>query len=98
MVSQQWVSVHLDSFYLSIALPVGYSGEKRRIVGSSTALSPYNAALLPGECVRIAIGGVVPEGADTVVPADDVALTSQEEDADETVEFEYKLEKWENIR
>ncbi|CAI2353431.1 unnamed protein product [Caenorhabditis sp. 36 PRJEB53466] len=81
------------------ATMVSYIGTKRRIVGLSTVLSPYYATLLPGECVRISSGGVVPNGADTVVPHDDVALTSQDDDEGvETVEFEYPLGEGDNIR
>ncbi|HUJ01061.1 MAG TPA: gephyrin-like molybdotransferase Glp [Usitatibacter sp.] len=36
-------------------------------IGSSFAGRPFRGTLAPGECVRIMTGGVVPEGADTVV-------------------------------
>jgi molybdopterin molybdotransferase len=36
-------------------------------VGAAFAGRPFAGALLPGQCVRIMTGGVVPEGADTVV-------------------------------
>jgi molybdopterin molybdotransferase len=36
-------------------------------IGASFAGKPFGGALGPGECVRIMTGGVVPEGADTVV-------------------------------
>jgi molybdopterin molybdotransferase len=37
------------------------------IAGSAFAGAPYQGALKPGECVRIMTGGVVPQGADTIV-------------------------------
>ena len=36
-------------------------------IGSSFAGRPFGASVGPGQCVRIMTGGVVPEGADTVV-------------------------------
>uniref|UniRef100_A0A8R1DMH5 MoeA N-terminal and linker domain-containing protein n=1 Tax=Caenorhabditis japonica TaxID=281687 RepID=A0A8R1DMH5_CAEJA len=75
-----------------------YTGTKRQIVGLSTALSPYYAVIQPGECVRITTGGVVPDGADTVVPYDDGISEEEEMSGVETIEFHYRLEKGENIR
>jgi len=41
------------------------------IVGESSAGGPYIKSLQKGEAVRISTGGVVPEGADAVVPQED---------------------------
>ncbi|PIC27283.1 hypothetical protein B9Z55_019591 [Caenorhabditis nigoni] len=60
------------------AIIYNQSGTKRKIVGESTAEKPYDAKLQPGECVRITNGGVVPDGADTVVPFENVALNDEE--------------------
>ena len=38
-----------------------------RVTGSSFAGAPYKGAVKAGECVRIMTGGVVPQGADTIV-------------------------------
>ena len=44
------------------------SGEVRlNVIGKSFAGKPFDAAVKPGECVRIMTGAVVPDGADTVV-------------------------------
>ena len=38
-----------------------------KVAGSSFAGAPYQGAVKAGECVRIMTGGVVPQGADTIV-------------------------------
>ncbi|KAF1751105.1 hypothetical protein GCK72_017659 [Caenorhabditis remanei] len=76
------------------AIIVNKPGTKRRIVGSSTAVTPYDAQLQQGECVRITNGGVVPDGADTVVPFEDVLLYGEMD----SIEVITKLDKGENIR
>jgi molybdopterin molybdotransferase len=38
-----------------------------RVAGTAFAGAPYSGAMPAGECVRIMTGGVVPEGADTIV-------------------------------
>ena len=43
-----------------------------RIVGTVLAGKPHAGALHAGECVRIMTGGVLPEGADTVIMQEDV--------------------------
>ncbi|HTV93090.1 MAG TPA: gephyrin-like molybdotransferase Glp [Verrucomicrobiae bacterium] len=47
------------------------------IVGAIAMGRPWGAPLRPGETVRIPTGGVVPDGADTVVPIEDVRQASQ---------------------
>ena len=44
------------------------------VVGSAAAGRPADRPLAPGEAVAIATGGVVPEGADTVVPIEAVVM------------------------
>lgn len=45
-----------------------------RIAGTALAGRPFGAAVVPGECVRIMTGAVIPEGADTVVIQEVVAV------------------------
>lgn len=40
------------------------------VVGIAYAGKPYNKAVMPGECVRIMTGAVMPEGCDTVMPSE----------------------------
>ncbi len=42
------------------------------VVGESRAGEPYHDTVLPGEAVRISTGAMLPDGADTVVPLEDV--------------------------
>lgn len=41
-----------------------------RVVGESAAGGPFGGTMRPGEAVAISTGGVVPDGADTVVPVE----------------------------
>ncbi|MGD0968711.1 MAG: gephyrin-like molybdotransferase Glp [Candidatus Aquilonibacter sp.] len=47
------------------------------IVGAIAMGRPWGMALRPGETVRIPTGGVVPEGADAVVPIEDARVSGQ---------------------
>lgn len=49
-------------------------GKRLRIVGESAAGRPLAAHVEPGTAARILTGGVLPEGADTVVMVEDVEL------------------------
>jgi molybdopterin molybdotransferase len=50
-----------------------------RVVGSAFAgAPPYQGALKPGECVRIMTGGVVPQGADTIVMQEQVKAAKEQ--------------------
>ncbi len=49
-----------------------------RIVGSVAAGSPESRAVGPGEAIEISTGGVVPTGADTVVPVERVVVRPTE--------------------
>lgn len=69
-------------------------GTKRQTVGLSTDENPHNAILHPGECVRIMNGGVVPDGADTVVPLKNVSSS----DDKKGIEMHSQLTKGNNIR
>jgi len=43
-----------------------------KLVGTSWAGKPFNGTVADGECARIMTGGVIPDGADTVVIQEDV--------------------------
>jgi molybdopterin molybdotransferase len=46
-----------------------------RVVGESAAGRPFDGAVGPGEAVAISTGAVVPDGADAVLPVEDVRKT-----------------------
>lgn len=46
------------------------AGTQLRVIGESAAGSPSGKTVEPGTCVRIMTGGVMPEGADAVVPVE----------------------------
>jgi molybdopterin molybdotransferase len=48
-------------------------GARLQVIGEAPAGAPFSGTLGPGECVRIATGGVVPEGADRVVMQEKVS-------------------------
>lgn len=52
----------------------GRLGQSLPVVGRSAAGAPYGCPLQPGQVVRIFTGAVVPDGADAVVPQEDVQL------------------------
>jgi molybdopterin molybdotransferase len=62
------------------------------IVGRIAAGAPAAAALRPGETMGIATGGVVPDGADAVVPIERVAVTAN------TVEISAAVGQGDNVR
>uniref|UniRef100_A0A1I7U3Y9 MoeA_N domain-containing protein n=1 Tax=Caenorhabditis tropicalis TaxID=1561998 RepID=A0A1I7U3Y9_9PELO len=89
---------HVSEHQLLMDLPQKVTfGTKRKIVGLSTAVTPYYATLQLGECVRINNGGVVPDGADTVVPFKDVAL-NDEYNEEKCIEIESDLTEGCHIR
>ena len=52
----------------------GRPGRALPVVGCSAAGAPHGRPLEPGQAVRILTGAVVPDGADAVVPQEDVQL------------------------
>ncbi|VDL86358.1 unnamed protein product [Nippostrongylus brasiliensis] len=52
-----------DGYAVRSTDPIGV----RKVIGSSTAGSPFLQTVGPGECVRISTGAAVPDGADAVV-------------------------------
>jgi len=46
--------------------------QELKVVGTAFAGKPYKEKLLPGECLRIMTGGIMPQGTDTVVIQENV--------------------------
>jgi molybdopterin molybdotransferase len=59
------------------AIRAGDGAGPRRIVDRSAAGRPAQRAVGPGEAAEISTGAVVPEGADTVVPVEDVTVEGE---------------------
>lgn len=57
----------MDGYALSSADLPTEGKRDLKIAGTALAGKPYNAALGPGECIRIMTGALLPQGADTVV-------------------------------
>ena len=57
------------------ALRASDAGKTLRVVGESAAGRPFQGAIPPGSAARILTGGVLPEGADSVVMVEDVQLS-----------------------
>ncbi|CAB01440.2 MoeA N-terminal and linker domain-containing protein [Caenorhabditis elegans] len=94
IITEYDIPAQRTSIVDGFAIIVNQLGTKREIVGLSTAVTPYNAELISNECVRITIGGVVPDGADTVVPIENVALLKEEK----CIEVLRKPKEGDNIR
>jgi len=60
----------MDGFAISIVPEK--TGTGFSIIGSSYAGHPFPDKILPGQAIRIMTGAALPEGADTVVPIEDV--------------------------
>lgn len=65
-----WPASAVDGY----ALRAADAGAALRVVGESAAGRPFGGVLEPGTAARILTGGVVPEGADTVVMVEDTSL------------------------
>uniref|UniRef100_A0A0K0DF74 MoCF_biosynth domain-containing protein n=1 Tax=Angiostrongylus cantonensis TaxID=6313 RepID=A0A0K0DF74_ANGCA len=59
-----------DGYAVHSADPVGY----RKVIGSSSAGSPFLGTVSTGECVRVCTGAPVPDGADAVVMVENTRL------------------------
>jgi molybdopterin molybdotransferase len=57
--------------YALLAIDAGEPGVKLRVIGAAPAGHPYSGSVSSGEAVRIFTGGVVPDGADTIVIQED---------------------------
>ncbi len=62
------------------------------LIGTSWAGRPYEGNILPGQCVRIFTGGVLPESLDTVVMQEHVQRIG------ETVHFPAKIQALQHVR
>jgi len=62
------------------------------IIGTSWAGRPFKQALRPGSCIRIMTGGMIPEGADTVVAQENVQRKGDE------IIIDARTRKGENVR
>jgi molybdopterin molybdotransferase len=62
-------------------------GQCWRLVGRSAAGSPFAAALVAGEAVRILTGAVLPEGSARVLPQELVRLVDGDGERDPTIEL-----------
>lgn len=49
-----------------------------KVIGTAFAGKPFNAAVNPGQCVRIMTGGVIPAGADTIVMQEHVRVQADQ--------------------
>jgi len=56
---------------------VAGAGPKHKVVGEIRMGHPPPRGIAPGEALRIPTGGVLPEGADAVVPIEDVAVQGE---------------------
>ncbi len=66
-----WDNSAMDGFAVRASDTSGASEDRpaeMRVIGESTAASPFKARLDPGTAVQISTGGPVPEGADAVIP------------------------------
>ena len=60
----------MDGYALR-AIDAGEPGVRLRVIGTAPAGHPYSGSVSSGEAVRIFTGGVVPDGADTIVIQED---------------------------
>ena len=54
------------------------AGKTLRVLGESAAGRPFEGSVAPGTAARILTGGVVPDGADTVVMVEDVTVAGEQ--------------------
>jgi len=54
------------------------AGRTLRVLGESAAGRPFDGSVAPGRAARILTGGVVPDGADTVVMVEDVTVVGEQ--------------------
>lgn len=78
--------------YAVRASDVANAPARLKVIGEVAAGRPFNATVGPGEAARIFTGGVVPDGADTVVIQE---LTKRD---DNTVEVQKPAAKGRNVR
>jgi molybdopterin molybdotransferase len=72
-------------------------GGARRVVGEVRMGQAPAGTVATGEAMRIPTGGVVPEGADAVIPIEDVDIVDVPGEVDETIALRESLEPGENV-
>lgn len=77
LVAASRLPPHPSSAVDGYAVRASDAGRTLRIVGESAAGRPLDARVEPGTAARILTGGVVPEGADTVVMVEDTRLDGE---------------------
>jgi molybdopterin molybdotransferase len=77
LVAASALPPHPSSAVDGYAVRATDSGRTLRVLGESAAGRPLAARVEPGTAVRILTGGVVPEGADTVVMVEDVRVDGE---------------------
>src|SRR2546430_12698138 len=60
------------------AVRAGDAGKALRVLGESAAGRPFEGTVTPGTAARILTGGVVPDGADSVVMVEEVRVSGDE--------------------
>ena len=70
----RWNNSAMDGF--AIAKHTEQTGGAYALVGTSFAGHPYPGSIRPGEAVHITTGGVLPAGADAVVPLEEAELSA----------------------
>jgi molybdopterin molybdotransferase len=82
----------MDGFALRSDDTQGKPPFKLRLVGEEPAGKIYEKGVSPGETVKIMTGAPLPEGADAVIPLEEV------EEKEERIVIERKVKRWENVR
>jgi molybdopterin molybdotransferase len=81
----------MDGYALRAADAAG-DDNRLRLVGKSFAGAPFDGVVAAGECVRIMTGGVVPDGADSVVMQERTAASGDD------VRIQGAVAKGDNVR
>ncbi|KAK6042448.1 MoeA region [Cooperia oncophora] len=83
-----------DGYAVIASDPIGL----RKVVGSSTAGSPYPGLVSSGECVRVSTGASVPDGADAVVMVEHTKLVEHDGAEELIVSVEVNVKPGQDIR
>ncbi|PIO72655.1 MoeA region [Teladorsagia circumcincta] len=83
-----------DGYAVLASDPIGL----RKVVGSSTAGSPYEKPVSAGECVRVSTGAAVPDGADAVVMVEHTKLVEHDGSEELTISVEITVKPGQDIR
>ncbi|XGW05926.1 hypothetical protein V3C99_016356 [Haemonchus contortus] len=83
-----------DGYAVVASDPKGF----RKVIGSSTAGSPYLKSVSAGECVRVSTGAAVPDGADAVVMVEHTRLVEHNGSEELTVSVDINVKPGQDIR